>query len=158
MGVSRSQYSVLVVDDHDGHRYAVARGLQNQGYRTVEAASGAEGLELAPFVSAVVLDVHLPDVHGYEVCRMLRSRDDTRELPIIHVSAVATGEADRLQGEGAGADSYMVAPLDPKQLAETLEELLERRLRDQSGSRSGIGATSVLDQMTQGEKRREPRG
>jgi CheY-like chemotaxis protein len=158
VGVSRSQYSVLVVDDHDGHRYAVARGLQKQGYRTVEAASGAEGLELAPFVSAVVLDVHLPDVHGYEVCRMLRSREDTRALPIVHVSAVATGEADRLQGEGAGADGYMVAPLDPQQLAQTLEDLIERRMRDPSGGRSGSGATSVLDQMTQGERRREPRG
>ena len=59
--IDRSQYSVLVVDDNDANRYATARNLRAAGFNIVEAAAGAEALELGEFVSAVVLDVHLPD-------------------------------------------------------------------------------------------------
>ncbi|MDB5898442.1 MAG: hybrid sensor histidine kinase/response regulator, partial [Ramlibacter sp.] len=78
--IDRASYSILVVDDNVAAKYALSRGLRAAGYRTVEASAGAEALELSEFVSAVVLDVHLPDVHGYEVCRLIRKRQVTATL------------------------------------------------------------------------------
>jgi CheY-like chemotaxis protein len=121
--------SVLVVDDHAANRYAVSRGLRAAGFKTVEAASGAEALDLAQYVSAVVLDVHLPDVHGLEVCRLLRARPSTAALPIVHVSAVYVTEQDRLAGEAAGADAYLTTPVAPETLVRTVSEVIAARQR-----------------------------
>jgi DNA-binding response OmpR family regulator len=125
--IDRSIYSILVVDDNDSAKYAISRGLRAQGFKTVEASAGAEALELSEFVSAVVLDVHLPDVHGYEVCRLIRTREETATLPVVHVSALYTSEVDMAEGVEAGADGYLVAPVDPEMLARTLDNLLLAR-------------------------------
>jgi CheY-like chemotaxis protein len=126
--VIRSEdFSILVVDDRAANRYAVSRGLRAAGFKTVEASSGAEALDLAQYVSAVVLDVHLPDVHGLEVCRLLRARPGTASLPIVHVSAVYVTEQDRLAGEAAGADAYLTTPVAPDALARTVSDLLAAR-------------------------------
>lgn len=95
MQFQRGDYSILVVDDTASARYATARSLRAAGYHTVEAAAGAQALELAPFVSAVVLDVHLPDLHGLEVCRLIRARPATANLPVIHVSAVYVSQQEQ---------------------------------------------------------------
>ena len=123
----RSKHTVLVVDDAPSNRYALARGLRAEGFQTREAGTGAEALALAPEVSAVVLDVHLPDVNGLDVCRQLRARSDTAAMPIVHVSGVyVTGHA-RAAGEYAGADAYLLAPAQPKELAGTLDRLIAAR-------------------------------
>lgn len=126
MKIERGNYSVLVVDDNPAAKYALARGLRASGFNTVEASAGAEALELSEYVSAVVLDVHLPDVDGYEVCRLIRSRDRTAKLPIVHVSALYTSEQDIAEGSRAGADDYFVAPVNPALLAQRLDHLLVR--------------------------------
>jgi CheY-like chemotaxis protein len=120
-------YSVLVVDDHTPNRYAVARGLRAAGFKTVEAASGAQALDLAQYVSAVVLDVHLPDVHGLEVCRLLRANPGTASLPIVHVSAVYVTKQDQIAARAAGADAYLVSPVDPAVLVQTLADVIAAR-------------------------------
>lgn len=119
--------SVLVVDDHRAKRYALARGLRAAGFRTVEAAGGAEALDLAQYVSAVVLDVHLPDVHGLEVCRLLRANPSTAALPIVHVSAVYVSEQDQRAGQAAGADAYLTAPVTIETLVDTISGLVAAR-------------------------------
>lgn len=124
--IQRADYCVLVVDDHDPSRYAIARALRAAGFRTIEAAAGAEALELAEYASAVVLDVHLPDLLGFEVCRLLRANIGTASLPIVQVSAVYVSEQDKASALEAGADAYMTAPVDHEVLARTLHELLAR--------------------------------
>ena len=123
----RSQHSVLVVDDNESHRYATSRSLRAAGFNIVEAAGGAEALELVDFVSAVVLDVHLPDLLGFEVCRLVRSRPATARLPIVYVSAMYMSRDDQEHGMGTGADAYMVAPVDPGALLATLDQLIGDR-------------------------------
>lgn len=124
-----SQHKVLVVDDAPATRYALARALRAEGFETVEAATGAEALALAAGASAVVLDVHLPDMNGMEVCRQLRSQPATADLPIVHVSGVyITGHA-RALGEQAGADAYLLAPANPRELADTLNGLIRSKGR-----------------------------
>lgn len=125
--IDRSQHSVLVVDDNDSARYAIVRNLKAAGFNVVEAAAGAEALELCEFVSAVVLDVHLPDLIGYEVCRLMRGRPTTGHLPIVHVSAMYVSEEDQKRGMQKGADAYLVSPVDPEALLATLDQLIVQR-------------------------------
>lgn len=127
MESGRSQHSILVVDDVEASRYALARALRAAGFRTVEAAAGAQALELAEYCSGVVLDVHLPDVHGFEVCRLLRERPATARVPIVHVSAVYVKDEDVETGRQCGADAYLVAPVDPAELARTMDALIGER-------------------------------
>lgn len=123
----RSTHSVLVVDDAESSRYALSRGLRAEGFQTVEAAAGAQALELAEYVSAVVLDVHLPDVHGFEVCRLLRGNPKTARVPIVHVSGVYVKDEHRAAGTRAGADAYLVAPVDTSELAALIDRLVSAR-------------------------------
>jgi hypothetical protein len=156
----RSGQSVLVVDDNPAAKYAIARTLRSFGFQTVEAGGGAEALELSEFVSAVVIDVNLPDLGGFEVCKMLRGRRSTAMLPIIHVSAAGGGRDIAAHAADAGSDRFMAAPVDGRALTRTLDDLLAAQARRTAqsigtvdpGERSGSGAQSVLDQMTRREK------
>ena len=125
--IDRSLHSVLVVDDNDATRYATARTLKAGGFNTVEAAAGAEALELGEFVSAVVLDVHLPDLLGFEVCRLLRSKAPTAHVPVVYVSAMYVSELDQRQGIDSGGNAYLVSPVDPDALLATLDQLISDR-------------------------------
>ena len=126
----RQQHTILVVDDAQAQRYAIARGLRAEGFGTMEAATGTQALELAGQVAAVVLDVNLPDIDGMEVCRQLRGAPATATLPIVHVSAVYITGYHRARGEHAGADEYMVSPVDTKVLAGRLDTLIAARRAD----------------------------
>ena len=125
--MQRDQHSVLVVDDDTTTRHAIARSLRAAGFKTMEAASGAEALEFAEYVSAVVLDLHLPDLLGLEVCRLLHQRPGTRTLPVIHMSAVYRTEEDQEKSLAAGAGAYLTSPVDPHRLVSTLDTLITAR-------------------------------
>lgn len=127
MSAERSQHSILVVDDVEASRYAMSRALRAAGFQTVEASAGAQALELAEYVSGVVLDVHLPDVHGFEVCRLLRENPSTARVPIVHVSAVYVSGEHIETGHKLGADAYLIAPVDPVDLTRRLDELIAQR-------------------------------
>ncbi len=84
--IERSAHTVLVVDDNPVTRYSTARVVRAAGFQTMEAESGAQALQMAgEGISAVVLDVHLPDIDGFAVCRALRTREDTAQLPVMHL-------------------------------------------------------------------------
>lgn len=121
----RSTYTILVVDDNVATLYATARTLRAAGFATLEADSGAQGLELAEYASLVVLDVNLPDIHGLEVARLLRAHPRTGFLPILHLSAARVHPQDATAGLRAGADEYLVAPAEPDVLVATVERLIE---------------------------------
>lgn len=123
----RAQHSVLVVDDNDAALYALSRQLRAGGFNVVEASGGAKALELVDFVSALVLDVHLPDVLGFEVCRLVRERPATSHLPVICVSSMYKSEQDQVHGMQIGADAYMAMPVDPDALLAALDHLIAER-------------------------------
>ncbi|GIX49676.1 MAG: hypothetical protein KatS3mg131_3887 [Candidatus Tectimicrobiota bacterium] len=117
--------TILHVDDYAGTRYAVRRILRRAGFRVVSAASGAEGLRRArQGPSLVILDVHLPDMSGLEVCRRLKSDARTAHLPVLHLSATCTGVEDRVRGLENGADAYLVEPVEPAELLAMVRLLL----------------------------------
>ncbi|SDG80647.1 hypothetical protein SAMN05216588_10124 [Pseudomonas flavescens] len=121
---------LLIVDDNVATRYALRRRLERHGYRVLEAGTGGEGLTLidsqAP--DALILDVNLPDMSGFDIVRTLRAAPATALLPVIHVSAASIQTGDIITGLDAGADAYFVHPVDPDVLLATLRTLL--RVRD----------------------------
>lgn len=149
--IDRALHTVLVVDDNPTTRYATARVIRAAGFRTAEAGSGNEALDLAgQGVSAVVLDVHLPDIDGFEVCRTLRSRADTALLPVVHLSAEYVRNEDRVTGLNAGADGYMVHPVDSAVLIATLQALIRARTAEERQRRSEQRFRAIYDQAQSG--------
>lgn len=114
--------TVLVVDDDAAKRYTMTRVVALGGYDTREATCGYEALEALDDVCAVVLDVHLPDLHGFEVCARIRQRYPA--MPVVHVSSVFVDDPYPLAGQFAGASKYLVAPFAPSVLIETLDGLV----------------------------------
>jgi PAS domain S-box-containing protein len=116
---------LLVVDDHDASRYATTRVLRAAGFEVIEVATGSAALAAAETnIDLVVLDVNLPDIDGFQVCRELRARRATADLPICYLSATFTDSEDVARGMRTGADSYLVHPADPAVLVATVRALL----------------------------------
>jgi hypothetical protein len=121
---------ILVVDDNPAALYATSRVLRSAGYEVMEASTGAAGLDAAPRADLVVLDINLPDLDGFEVCRRIRANPQTSQLPVLHLSATFTNSADYTQGFEAGADSYLTRPVEPPVLIATVRTLLFARHAD----------------------------
>ena len=121
---------LLIVDDNAATRYALRRRLALHGYQILEAGTGGEGLALihSEQIDGLILDVNLPDMSGFDVVRLLRADPETALLPVIHVSAASIQTGDIITGLDAGADAYLVHPVDPDVLVATLRTLM--RVRD----------------------------
>ncbi|KAF2394612.1 response regulator [Pseudomonas frederiksbergensis] len=121
---------LLIVDDNVATRYALRRRLERHGYEILEAGTGSEGLALidSELIDALILDVNLPDMSGFDIVRKLRTEAATALLPVIHVSAASIQTGDIITGLDAGADAYLIHPVDPDVLLATLRTLL--RVRD----------------------------
>ncbi|MGC1331456.1 response regulator [Pseudomonas sp.] len=121
---------LLIVDDNAATRYALRRRLERHGYRILEAGTGTDGLALIAehTFDALILDVNLPDMSGFDIVRQLRAEPRTALLPVIHVSAASIQTGDIITGLDNGADAYLIHPVDPDVLLATLRTLL--RVRD----------------------------
>lgn len=118
---------ILAVDDNPAALYATGRVLRSAGYEVITATTGNGALAAAPGVDLVVLDVNLPDLDGFEVCRRLRGRAETARMPVLHLSATFTQPTDRVVGLEAGADGYLTRPVEPQVLIATVRTLLFAR-------------------------------
>src|SRR5665213_3046277 len=121
---------ILVVDDNPAALYATGRVLRSAGYEVVQASTGTAALALAPGAAMVVLDINLPDIDGFEVCRRLRADPATRHVPVLHLSATFIQHADFAIGLEAGADSYLTRPVEPLVLIASVRTLLFARQAD----------------------------
>ena len=133
---------VLVVEDEPAQREVLSYNFEAEGFRVSQAGNGEEALilveEVAPDV--IVLDWMLPNVSGIEVCRRLKSRPETRSVPIIMLSA-RSEEVDRVRGLETGADDYVTKPY-------SIVELLARVRAQLRRSRpSSVGLTLAYDDI-----------
>lgn len=119
--------TILVVEDEPDIRELVRLHLEQEGFAVAEAADGRQGLDLARTErpSLIILDLMLPEIGGLEVCRLLRTREDTAVVPILILTA-RTEEVDRVLGFEMGADDYVVKPFSPRELMARVKALLRR--------------------------------
>ena len=115
--------SVLVVEDDPEINELVGAYAQIAGFEYRRALDGATALREAHArrPAAVVLDLMLPDIDGFEICARLKESADTRGVPVIILSALG-GEADQRRGRACGAVEYLVKPFDPDRLMQVLAE------------------------------------
>ncbi|RZL05973.1 MAG: response regulator, partial [Rubrivivax sp.] len=138
---------VLVVDDNPATRYATARVMRAAGFSTQEVATGQEALDQARgSMAAVILDVHLPDIDGFEVCRLLRQASDTARLPVVHLSGAYVQNDDKVRGLDLGADAYMIHPAEPALLVATVRTLVRARTAEDGMRRSEARLREIYDQ------------
>ncbi|OUD10839.1 phosphate regulon transcriptional regulatory protein PhoB [Marivivens niveibacter] len=121
------QAHVLIVEDEPAQREVLSYNLEAEGYRVSAAMNGEEALllvsEEAPDV--IVLDWMLPNVSGIEVCRQVKSRAETREIPVIMLSA-RSEETDKVRGLEIGADDYVTKPYSVSELLARVRSQLRR--------------------------------
>ena len=119
-----SKGDILIVDDEPGIVRLIAMYLEREGFQTKSARTGAEALDIvAKSVPAlVVLDIMLPDIDGWEVCRELRRSTD---VPIIMLTA-REGDEDKIVGLEIGADDYVTKPFVPRELVARVKAILRR--------------------------------
>ncbi len=113
---------LLIVEDEDAIAEPLAEGLRREGFEVERVATGAEGIERGAAADLVLLDLRLPDLDGYTVCRELRSRT---EVPIIIVTAKGE-EVDRVVGLELGADDYVVKPFGVRELVARIRAVSRR--------------------------------
>jgi PAS domain S-box-containing protein len=120
---------ILNVDDNDGARYAKSRILSRAGFVVIEAANGTEALERArdSLPDLILLDVKLPDINGFEVCRQIKATPETAGILVLQTSAAAVQSIDRIRGLDGGADSYLIEPIEPAELIAHVRALLRVR-------------------------------
>jgi DNA-binding response OmpR family regulator len=122
---------VLILEDEENIRSFVVINLQRAGYVTVEAGTGQEALDKLrenPDIDVAVLDIMLPDIDGFEVCRRIRAMN--KRMGIIMLTA-RTQEMDKVTGLMTGADDYVTKPFSPAELTARLDALV-RRVRGDS--------------------------
>ena len=129
VGEPRPSSPILVVDGDPETSAAVRADLERAGYSTARAETGEDALDLARREppALVLLEICLPGISGYEVCRRLRAMFG-EALPIVFTSAERTESYDRVAGLLVGADEYLVKPLAPDELVIRIERLLSRRM------------------------------
>ena len=118
---------ILVVEDEDALATLLKYNLHKEGHRVAVASDGEEALMLIEerLPDLVVLDWMLPKVSGIEVCRRIRSKPETRNLPVIMLTARGE-ESDRVRGLDTGADDYIVKPFSMSELAARVRAVLRR--------------------------------
>jgi two-component system phosphate regulon response regulator PhoB len=155
--------TVLLVEDDDGLRELMAGLLEEAAYHTIEAGSGEDGLEAVADgrLDLALLDIDLPGLSGYEVCRRLREQLGP-QLPIMFVSGSRVEPLDRVAGLLIGADDYLVKPFAPEELLARVRALLRRSQLTKTGGTNGVGLTTreleVLNLLAEGRSQSEIAG
>ena len=143
---------ILNVDDYEAARYARTEMLKRAGFQVLDAGTGAQALEVAAQSrpDLILLDVNLPDMDGFEVCRRLRADPGTLTVPIVHVSATFVSDrAQELAYEG-GADSYLTDPVEPAVLLATIHSLLRLRRAEEGLRAASRGWQATFDAIGDG--------
>ncbi len=122
-----AQPKILVVDDERNIVEAIVYNLQKAGFRTLAAYDGKRALELAQreIPDLITLDVMIPEMDGWEVCRQLRQDTRTKRIPVIMLT-VKNDETDKVVGLELGADDYLTKPFSPKELVARVKAILRR--------------------------------
>jgi DNA-binding response OmpR family regulator len=145
--------TVLIVDDYEAYAETLQFAFESEGFAAELAYNGAQALDALArkTVDAVILDVMMPDMDGFEVCRRVRGMPAVADLPILMLSA-RSQVSDRLTGFQAGADDYVPKPADPNEIIARVRALVARARRARPkasavlafvGAKGGVGTTTT---------------
>ncbi len=127
-----SEINILVVDDEEDVVEVVSHFLEQEGYSVLKAYDGEEAIQKATSeIDLIVLDIMLPGMDGYEICRTIRSRAETETIPIIFLSAKVE-EEDQVKGLMLGGDDYLTKPASPQVILAHVKAVLRRMGVDES--------------------------
>ena len=120
-----SSKKILIVDDDKDFLKGLTIALENKGYTVVTATNGAEALELARSESPnlILIDIILPGMSGFKVCRFLKFDENYKDIPIIIISAKADVE-NKNMGKEIGADLYITKPFENEELFQAINKLI----------------------------------
>ena len=143
--------TILVVDDNPASLYSTSRLLRSAKFTVVEAATGHQGVAAAVAgVDLVILDVNLPDIDGFEVCRRIRANPATARLPVIHLSATFVQDEHKVHGLDVGADGYLTHPVEPPVLIATVNAFLRARAAEDAMRKSEAKFKAVFENALNG--------
>lgn len=130
-----AEETLLVVEDEQDILNLLAYNLENAGYKVFKADNGTQGVVKARqhHPDLILLDLMLPDLDGLEVCRRLKQDPNTRDIPIIMLTAKSE-DNDIVHGLEAGADDYVTKPFSPKVLEARIKNVLRRRTESDTGT------------------------
>ncbi|HEX8848485.1 MAG TPA: ATP-binding protein [Gemmatimonadaceae bacterium] len=126
--MSTASPRILIADDNAANRYVVGRWLRQAGFDIIEAGTGSDALaRVKDQPQLVILDVRLPDMSGFDVCRRIKSHPATALIPVLHLSGEFSSQQDRVFGLDGGADAYLTYPVEPTELLATVRALMRIR-------------------------------
>jgi two-component system alkaline phosphatase synthesis response regulator PhoP len=130
-----SKGKILVVDDEIYIVHILDFSLGMEGYEVITALDGEQALERmkAERPDLVVLDIMMPKLDGYEVCKAIKSNPTTKQTPVILLSAKGRN-VDQKLGFDVGADDYITKPFSPRKLVERINQLLGQPVSERPGS------------------------
>ena len=119
--------TILIVEDEEDILELVSYHLNHEGFETINCLSGSEAVDSVKknHPDLIVLDIMLPGLIGTEICKILKSQEDTKHIPIIMLTAKAE-EIDRVVGFELGADDYVTKPFSPRELILRIKAILKR--------------------------------
>ena len=141
---AQQEQSILIVDDSDSAALLIESILKNEGYRLLIAANGWDAIHIAQtdFVDLVLLDVVIPDMDGYEICRYLKSNPVTKDIPVIFTTVLGESE-DETKGLQLGAVDYLTKPICSQILRARVRNHLElKKYRD------SLESICMIDSLT----------
>ena len=120
--------TILAVDDSDAQLYFVSRVLRHAGFEVKETKSGSDTLRMAENKpDLIVLDVRLPDINGFEICRRLKANPKTANIPVVFLSSEHPPADGKAQAHFLGADEFLTYPIQPDQLTVIVNAVLAKR-------------------------------
>jgi two-component system response regulator ResD len=133
---------ILVIEDEDGIIHLITLYLKGAGYEVVVAKDGADGLAMhaREHPDLVILDIMLPAIDGFEVCRRIRAWSTT---PILMLTA-RSGEEDRIAGLDLGADDYLVKPFNPRELVSRVKAILRRTGKQENAEKANADSATDI--------------
>lgn len=146
-----SRPRILIADDREENRYILSRVLNGAGFNCVHAHTGYEAIELSlTLPDVVILDVNLPDISGYEVCRRIKQNPSTTSISVLQISASFISPDDRVRALDAGADGYLLHPIDQMVLVATVRALLRLRRAEVQALKAADQWQSTFDALHEG--------
>jgi DNA-binding response OmpR family regulator len=146
-----NQPRILIADDREENRYVLCRVLSGAGYECLEAGTGKEALDIAQTLpDVIILDVHLPDISGYDVCRRIKENPQTASISILQISASFVSTEDRVHALDVGADGYLTHPIDRLVLLATVRALLRLRAAETIARKAAEQWQSTFNALAEG--------